>query len=318
MLIIRQFSNLLGLTGFGSQPLAPDPQVISVADRNLVPVRCTLKGIEFLGDEKIKHTFHLITQIEIGTDGKLYVIHNREYIHRFNVAGNDSNCILTLDTSFDANEQSYFYKDLMAIAGNTLYTSGHIFNVDQTGISKIGGSCPSDLIVRPDGQSGLGYDDYGSKLLKVILNEGRCESEEWSGFTNMFNALGIITWIGESDFAIGGPLRGGNGRWIVAVFDANGREKLRFGDDERVMFGIDDLEQCGQDYCILNSNLRNLTIWDSRGNLKGTINLGTLFDLSYPWLPDFTIHSGFAWFTTIQERQDTGVKEGNIYRVRGL
>ena len=304
-----------------SQPLDPNPQTISIANRNLVPVRCSLKGIEFLGDD----SFDLLPYLEVGTDGKLYVVHQEKYIHRFNISGDDSSCILTLDTSFGKNDKFRFDNDLNLVE-NTLYASAMIFKSDQNELRKIEVEgdkyCPSKLLVHPKGQSALGYSN--KKLFKVKLSESGCDREEWSEFPDMFNSIDTITWIGESDFAIGGTLAGDEGGWIVVIFDANGREKLRFGYNEEKRlksdFGwVHAIKQCGQDYCVLDSNFRELTIWDSSGNRKALIDLDNdLFGLDYAWIPDFEIDSGYAWFSTIQRRKDSKVYEGNIYRVGGL
>jgi hypothetical protein len=49
------------------------------------------------------------------------------------------------------------------------------------------------------------------------------------------------------------------------------------------------------------------------------VKLSDLFDLDYPWLPDFTFSDdGTAYFVALQKRADSDFAEGLLYRVTGL
>ena len=57
------------------------------------------------------------------------------------------------------------------------------------------------------------------------------------------------------------------------------------------------------------------------GQYKGFVDLKEMFDLRYPWFPDFEIAGGprgYAYFSAAQERGDSDVYETLVYRVSGL
>jgi len=70
---------------------------------------------------------------------------------------------------------------------------------------------------------------------------------------------------------------------------------------------------------VLDSNYRRLTVWSSKGEFVGSADLSDLLDLSYPWIADFHIaDDGQAYFVAANDRKDSDVAEGVIYRVSGL
>ncbi|HCH64161.1 MAG TPA: hypothetical protein DFR83_15260, partial [Deltaproteobacteria bacterium] len=70
--------------------------------------------------------------------------------------------------------------------------------------------------------------------------------------------------------------------------------------------------------CILDSNLRRLTIWDDAGTYQGVVELKTLLGLEYPWINDFAVGpDGAAWFAAGNDGA-ADIASGYIYRVTGL
>lgn len=313
-----------------SQPLSPTPADQTTAGLTVHATRCTFEGdVQFLSDSSSRN----IGRIEVDDAGRLYLVDPAYDLRRFTVAGEGDTCTLTADASFGTAGVLDLQRDIKEIswASGKLYASSGIFDSYRLTDGAVDVTCSQRaryLVMAPDGRSGFGTF-ANSPIARVTFSDTGCEAADWADFQSPFNNHNVLAFLGR-DIAIGGVLseqvEGSNPR-VVAVFDANGREKLRFGKTDREhtpdRFGwVHAIEACGPGICVLDSNYRRLTIWDARsGEFKGHVELKDLFDLRYAWFPDFEItggRRGVAYFTAAQERGDSDVYEGLVFRVTGL
>jgi hypothetical protein len=312
-----------------SEPLSPSPQAKQVAGLTLTPVLCTLQGVEFLTDRSMKG----LGRVQMADDGKLYGIDPDGKLLRFTVTNTPTTCDLALDTSFGEQGRLTVGRELreLSVARGTLYAASGIFDAYRLGpAGQTEATCsqqPRTLVMAPDGSFRLGHF-ANATLRRITWTATGCTGEDWAAFASPLDNVNTVGFLGP-DIAIGGVMReqvGTQNPRIVVVVDRSGREKLRFGSTaeghSEDHFGwVHDIEACGPRICVLDSNYRRLTLWDRRGQYLGFVSLSEMFDLRYPWIPDFEVvpgAGGYAYFTTSQERGDSDVFETLVYRVAGL
>lgn len=320
-----------------SKPLTPSPKEQEVDGKKVTAAVCKIEGKEFLG----KSTMSMFKAITV-VDDKAYIADGDGQLMRFTIDKGDE-CKLTLDKDFGADGTKKMKRKVNYLAKDgqgMIYGSSGIF--EAYFMSKDGEvvhTCTERGIghIEPHDSGKWGIGSWVNADVKMIeLGKDTCKPEPWvltdlnkdgsrkGPFKNV-NSVGII----GSDIYVGGVMaekvNNREPRQVV-IYDKKGKEKGKFGNAEKVsgdeVFGwVHGIEGCKAGVCVLDSNYRRVSMWKKDGKFVGAVDLKKLFDLSYPWMNDFSVaKDGKAYFVTANDREPrkSGVAQGFVYVVEGL
>lgn len=325
-----------------SIPLTPKPAEQKAGKLTIKAELCAVEGIKLLSENNMR-----VLQSVAVHRRQMYVVNEKNEVLRFLVAPGKA-CKLTLDKKWgkDGVLKAPSRADKVAVdRTGTLVVSSfmgiHVIRKDKVAYDCGESGARGSVALHPSGRWGLSYF-VGSTVQKYSFAAKACKAEPWalqnlSSSTKRKGPLSSVNTIGfyRNLVLVGGILakkiKGFPPRVVVA-FDGRGKQKFQFGaleghGDDR--FGwIHAIAQGKKaQICVLDANYRRLSLWDARGKFIGAVKLGSLFDLRYPWIADFTVGAdGKAWFVAGQDRelkkkikdQRISVAEGLIYRVTGL
>ena len=191
-----------------SIPIQPDLQSISIVEKNLEPIRCTIEGLEFIGDSSA----YLIDRLQMNSNEDLYIIHNREFLHWFTISENIDSCNLTLQ----ASSGRFFLFDPINFIEDDLYTSKYRFQIKGKELvhkrpqtqEELDNSCAQSFVFHPYGEWGLDFsssiENQSIIFSKLIRNGDRCKQVEWEELSYIFYEVSTVNWIGTEYIAVGG------------------------------------------------------------------------------------------------------------------
>lgn len=317
-----------------SKPLNPQTATQDLAGAKISAEVCTVEGGPFLD----KSNMNVLRSIRAIGDRVLVV--NDEQIHGYKLEPG-AGCKLSIDKGFGTAgvvKLDHKIERLTAdSAGNVWATSGVFASYKLAKDGSVAGKCEARplgyFFVHPSGRSGIGTF-ANADTAKVTLTGASCKSEKWafSGLSTDATRKGNITnaqavgFVGDTIF-MGAKLAKAvdpNESNVVLALDASGKEKFKMGKmdkdySSKERFGwVHAIGPCKVGVCVVDSNFRRLTAWRADGKFVGSVDLGALFGLKYPWISDFDRNQKNAFFVAGQAREVKGVGEGNIYRVTGL
>ncbi len=316
-----------------STPLSPTPGSATVGDVTLQAEVCTVEGAEFLGDSTMSMFASVVT-----ANGRLFVADGSPKVRAFTIADGDA-CTLTLDESFGEGGALTLGHDIEWLSvdgeGRVIGSNGifKAYAFDAAGETSFECDTKGYVEQHEDGEWAIA-PWVNSNVRIVEIAEGACSAEDWvltdlgddAARKGNFTTVHSVALLGDT-VLIGGGLAKSvdpDGPNVVAAYDEAGKEKFRFGGEGDVgsdqRFGwVHAMAGCKPGICVLDSNYRRMTAWSSRGEFVGSVDLSELLDLSYPWIADFHVaEDGTAYLVAANDRADSDVAEGVIYRVKGL
>lgn len=320
-----------------SVPVAAKPTTQLVGSNQLKAELCTVQGVQFNDDSNMS----VLQDLAIVGD-QLVVVDDKGVLRGLTI-GRGAACTLSLDTAFGEGGSLKLEQEIKTLSHDDkgrIYASNGIFatfgvvghKLEAKWTQKMG-----YLEIHPSGKWGLG-SFANADVIKTTFDGAAVKSEPWilknlgrPGQVGPFSMINTIGFAGDLTL-VGGVLSEkveGSEPRVVVAFDAAGKEKFRFGatgkgfgDDK---FGwIHAIKACKQGICVLDSNMRALTLWTSDGKFIGKADLKQMFGVSYPWIASFEIEKGgVGYFIVGQDRQNAagknaGVADGLIFRVTGL
>lgn len=315
-----------------STPTVPTPAPQSAGAVKLSAELCTLDGPPIIGDSP----FNTIGQIAQASDGTIYVLDNMlEYkrsVRRYKVLPGPG-CKLQMDTGFGVNGLLKLSEGIgRAPEGISADGRGHVFVSSSMGGSwRITGNtmdyhCAKSrgkVSIDPSGTTGIAL--FGSSNpQKVTYTDTGCSIEPLK-LADSFERLDAVAFFGKRLF-VGGSNKvdGRAGPHQAREFDLSGKAigaafgTAEFGDEEHFCH-IHGFPQCSHGVCVLDGNCRDLRIWNNKLGFIGAADLSKMIGLRYPWISGLTpAIKGTSYLSATQERGDTDVYDGFIYRVAGM
>ncbi len=308
-----------------SEPLAPQVVPQTVGEITLTAQPCTIEGYTFVDDSSMD----VIGAFEVVGDAA-YIVDPESNVRRFTIADTaDGGCSLTLDASFGRGGVMDFERDIESISSSndgTVIMSNGVFESQilsgSTGVllSPCEARSHGFVVLHPAGGWGLGR--YVSPEVKrVTLSPDGCTAEPWP-WQSPFQGLSAVGFVGDLIIAGGSLAEEVNGRrpHVLVAFDTGGNEVWRQGNVEE-SFADDGygwfhaIEACPWGVCVLDSNFRALHLVTAGGTHVGKVALGDLLGLRYAWFADLDVVGDTVWIVAGQERGDSDVYEGLVYRI---
>jgi hypothetical protein len=316
-----------------STPLSPSPGSATVGDLSLEAEVCAVEGAEFLGDSNMS----MFASVAVA-DGRLFIADGSKEVRAFTIGDGDS-CTLTLDADFGSGGAKTLGHDIewLSVDGDgRVVASNGIFKAyafDGTGDTEF--DCDTKGYVEQHADGRWGISSWVNSTVRLVeLAEGACSAEDWvlTDLSDDANRKGNFTSVHSAavvgdKILIGGALAktvDPETPNVVAVYDKAGKEKFRFGGSDEVgsdqNFGwVHAISGCEAGFCVLDSNYRRMTVWSPKGKFIGSVDLSELLDLGYPWINDFHLaDDGYTYFVAANDRENSDVAEGVIYRVSGM
>ncbi|MDC0749646.1 hypothetical protein [Polyangium mundeleinium] len=120
----------------------------------------------------------------------------------------------------------------------------------------------------------------------------------------------------------------------VAIHGADGKKKFTLGksskdtkeDGENICWAR-DADACAGGLCVVDSNCRDLAVWDTKGKYVGVVDINTLLGLNYSWPVDLVMAKGGVAYMAASHKEkvpenapkDFEAKSvGLIFRIKGL
>lgn len=313
-----------------STPLDLNPTPVEAGGKTIKAEPFVIEGKEFLDENSMR----IFRAIEVVGD-KLMVIDDKGNLHGFTIEDGEAPR-LTVDASF--GDQGVLTLDnqvqrLSRGESGTVIASGFV-NAYVIKDGKREYDCRAGGVVEMHSSGKWGIATAGNLVRLVNFADSSCTFEDLElespnqadPSERLFGYVNSAAVIGDQ-IIIGGTVSVEGERKIahmVVALDKDGSEGFRFGNPADPFaedgFGyIHAVDSCSTGICVLDSNLRRITLLSSDGKLVASVKVNDLFDLRYPWLPDFTVaEDGTAYFVAGQDREGGGVAQGVIYRVTGL
>jgi hypothetical protein len=314
-----------------SQPLSPAPEAQQLGARRISAERCTLEGPPFLG----KSPMDVFKAIEVA-GSRILIVDQLGRMHGF-LPQRGGGCVLAPDPAFGEAGMLKLPHKIESLsrdgAGRVMASNG-IFGAWGVDQGKQGFACDTKGHVELHRSGKWGIAPFVNATVRMVeIADGECKSEDWvlQNLSDDKTRQGPFANVNSSAIVgdlvlIGGVLAKSENEKqprVVIGYSRAGKEKFRFGS---VDSGTDDalawvhaVQGCTAGICVVDSNLRRLSLWTRAGKHVGSVKLDALLGLSSPWIPDFSVaKDGSAWLVTAAERGKSGVSEGLLYRVRGL
>jgi hypothetical protein len=307
-----------------SRPLEPSPAAQTAGAKKLEAERCKLEGREFLG----KSALEVFKAVEVSAD-RLIVVDQQGALHGFSI-DTKKGCTLTLDEAFGVAGTLKLPEKIESLSrdgSGRLFASNGIFGAHAVKDGKHEFKCDTKGHVEVHDSGKWGIAPWVNSNVRLVqIDAGACKSEDWvltdlnddekrqGPFANVNSSavIGDLVLIGGVLSKKDDPSQ----PRVVIGFTKAGKEKLRFSDG----FGwVNAIEPCTSGICVLDANLRRLSLWTRAGKHIASVELAQLLGLAEPWVADFTVAKDkTAWLVAAQARDKSAVAEGLVYRVRGL
>src|SRR5690606_11964769 len=127
----------------------------------------------------------------------------------------------------------------------------------------------------------------------------------------------------DKGFCAGGSATNPEGVLQVGCFDKGALEprfmvgSAEFTDPDAFGY-IHAIQQCNDQICVMDSNMRDMLVFTMKGEMVGEVDMGKLLGLRYPWINDFQMVDQTAWVIAANNRENSELAEGIVYRVRGF
>lgn len=266
-------------------------------------------------------------------DGSLYVLDHEQKVRHYLVEPGET-CKLALDPSFGAHgvftlptpADSISILDDGTIAA---YTLGKLMRIQGGKVDSLNCSVKS---VNGGGKTGFNF--FGSEAEKVEIGT-ECKATSWkfAGWPTGEKGASVqfIQEMGK-DVLVAASIEGTH---YVAIHGADGKLKIKVGKDrekdkakdEELICWARDAKPCAAGLCIVDSNCRKMTAYDvKKGTLVGSIEIGNLLGLHYPWPSALVVGKGVSWIAASNKlvrpadapKDAPDVNVGLIFRVKGL
>ena len=308
-----------------SKPLTPTITPQKAGDKEITADVCTFEGLELLGESSM----NVMNNIAVTSDGKLYVVDNDGQLMRFTFKEGDA-CVLVYDAAFGTAGKLKLDQEIETLnvdGNNKLYASAGIWESFRLTEGAVDFKCETDpngyIVPREDGKGGLAYWSRG-ELVKVAFTDTGCTGENWA-FESPLDMVQSVAFMNDL-VLVGGSLKpevNPNHEIVVVAFNKEGKPQFQLGStaegiDEQTICWAHGLSACPSGICVLDSNCRAMTTWNDKGEFQAKIDLSELFGLRYPWYPDFQVVGDVTYVAAGQEREESSVAQGFIFRVHGL
>ncbi len=316
-----------------SQPLAPTPTEQIVAGTTITAELCPFSE-PLLYDGLME----VVRSIAVsGTD--LYLADAQEQLRVYSLPTSGP-CKLAPKTAIGTRGVLALdpkVKMVSADASGRVFASSGMFGGTMLKDGKTLYKCLADLQgyvqLHRSGKYGVG-SFANMDVAKVDFTDTGCTSAPWA-FTNMRAAtrqgpFKSVQSIGFADdlVLVGGEIPKevdkGEPR-VVAVMAANGQEKTRFGstkesspEDRHGL--IHASTGCKPGFCVLDPNLKRITLWKKDGAYVGKVDLRKLTGIFDVWGAALAVDAtGSTYLAVGGARESVGqVYEGLIFRLNGL
>ncbi|MBK8257452.1 MAG: hypothetical protein IPK82_32890 [Polyangiaceae bacterium] len=260
-------------------------------------------------------------------DGSVYVLDHEAKLRKYTVAKGAS-CDLILDTKFgqagiltilpDAKEADSF--DTLAIDGKgNVYISGFIAKAKKVAGGQVSEACSKSgrLYVDPKGSAAyLGSD-------KVDLDAGCKPTPFKADVAKDDGSPQILSPAGADVIGVfNGKVKD---KWVykVGLFDGSGKKTFLAGEMEgdAKMCNVGTVAACGAGICVVDANCRGLKAFDKSGKIQGSVAIGSLIGLSYPWPRAFALGADAAYLAATHAAVDSKADKmqyGMVFRIKGL
>jgi hypothetical protein len=267
--------------------------------------------------------------IAVTSDGKLYMVDSEGQLMRFAFKEGDA-CVLVYDAAFGTEGKVKLDQEIRTLnvdENNKLYASAGIWESFRLTEGTVDYKCETDpngfIVPAADGSMGLAYWSR-AELVKIGFTDTGCTGENLA-FESPLDMVQSVAFL-KSLVLVGGTLKreeNASSENVVVAFDKNGKEKFRFGStaegiDEQTICWVHGISACASGICVLDSNCRDMTTWNEKGEFQAKIDLSALFGLRYPWYPDFQVVGDVVYVAAGQDRDESSVAQGFIFRVHGL
>jgi hypothetical protein len=314
-----------------SEPLVATPAAQDAGGRRISAERCELESGPFLG----KSTLDVFKAIE-AAGGRVLLVDQYGRLAGFSPE-KGAGCRLGADKSFGEDgvlKLPHKIENLTRDGTGRVIASNGIFAAYAVEQGKQAFVCDTKGHVELHRSGKWGIAPYVNASVRLVEVEAEgCRSEDWvlqnlnddAKRQGPFGNVSASAVLGNL-VLIGGVLAKREDERqprMVAGYTRAGKETLRFGNPEP---GAEDrfdwihaIDGCKAGICVLDSNLRRLSVWSKTGKQLASVRLDDLFGVSSPWAVDFAVDDrGDAWFAVAAERGKSGVSEGLVFRVRGL
>lgn len=302
-------------------PIEAHPQEATVGGRTVRATRCTLDGPALLAASSA----NVLPSIAFDRRGTLHLVDHEGRVRRYTrVRGDD--CRFAIDPSFGEAGVLALPNRVSTVSvdrrGNVVASGvlGSFFIEDGQVTARCNRGPHGHVALAP---SGDGFGIFpGSPVRRVTYDDGACEIAEWT-YERPFSSVTAIAFDRRNVLLAGAmPAGGGN---QVAILDARGRERARFGNARGVaddgFCWVHGVTACGPGVCVVDTNCDRLRVWSSRGEHVGNARASELFGVPRPWL--YAIAAGrrgelFVAAGVRREPAAASVSEGMLFRVDGL
>jgi hypothetical protein len=317
-----------------SKALSPAPQEQVAGPIKVKAMPCSIEG----GNPVSKSTSDVMRAVRVVGD-RLWVIGHEEKVKAYKIEPG-AECKLSIDKRvapdgilpLDVKARTLSTDD----AGN-LYVSSGVFGGALVGKDgKLKYKCDARpggyVAIHPKGAWGIGHF-ANATVGKLDFSPTACKSAPWAlQDLSKPTRKGPLTNVNTAGFLGNTVLVGGviakevdpNEPRVVIAMDQTGKELFRFGNPAKGASGDDHfgwvhaISPCAPGICVVDSNMRKMSLWKAKGEFVAGINLSKLLGLSYPTINDLHATRAGSYMIAGQSRDEKKVAEGLVYRVTGI
>ena len=302
--------------------IVASPHEVTVGRRALQAERCVLGGAPILGGA----TSTVLASFDFDRRGALYLVDGEQHLRRYEpVRGAD--CRFEPDAAFGEAGVLTLPAGVSHVsvdAHGAVVASGVLgsFVVADGAVAQRCNRGPHGYVtMSPRAGEGLGVFP-GAPVRAVVYRDGACDITPWT-YANPFQSVMAVAF-DRRDIVLAGsmPNHGGN---YVAVYDAAGRERARFGNEHATaddgFCWVHGITACASGYCVVDTNCDRVAVWSRRGEHVGNARASELLGLRRPWLSAIVAgrhHEVFVAAGAQREPSTANVAEGALFRVSGL
>lgn len=317
-----------------SKALAPSPQEQVAGPIKVKATPCTIEG----GNPLSKSTSDVLRAVRVVGD-RLWLVGKDDKVMAYKIEPG-ADCKLSVDRRVAPDGKlpiEVKARTLSVDDGGNLYVSSGVFGGALVGKDgKLKYACDARpggyVALHPKGAWGVGHF-ANATVAKLSFSPTACKSEPWAlQDLSTPKRKGPLTNVNTVGFLGDTVLVGGiiakevdpNEPRVVLGMDASGKELFRFGNPAKGASGDDRfgwihaISPCTQGICVVDSNMRKMSLWKAKGEFVAGINLSKLLGLSYPTINDLHATKTGSYLIAGQSREGNKVAEGVVYRVTGI
>lgn len=316
-----------------SAPAKLSPAEQALGKAKITAEICDVEGGGFVG----KSGFDLARGIKV-LGSRVVVVDPTDKLRAFDVAKGPG-CKLTVAKDFgDGGALAVEPKArALSAAKDVLLPSNGVFGSAYVKGGKALYKCevrPQGYVsLHPQGAWGLGFFANAS-VTKLAFTDKECKGEPWfltdlgspekrKGPLESVSAIGFVNDLVVVGGIVARETDSGAPRVAIAL-DATGKERFRMGSpdphsnaDDRLGW-VHAVQPCKEGICLLDGNLRRISVWSKDGKNVGAVHLTKLLGVPVLWAQDFQIDKDGAWLIAAVPRDKVKVSDSVILRVKGL